>query len=75
MKLGMTLNFIWKNKHTRIVKKTLERKSKGEQPCFRNESRPQRLHKLKQGGASIYGQTAPDSETWEESWLPWKLNL
>lgn len=33
MKLGMTLNFIWKNKHTRIVKKTLERKSKGEQPC------------------------------------------
>lgn len=29
MKLGMTLNFIWKNKHTRIVKKTLRKKKLG----------------------------------------------
>lgn len=34
MKLGVTLNFIWKNKHTRIVlKKTIKRKSQGGISC------------------------------------------
>lgn len=71
MKLGMTLNFIWKNKHTRIVKKTLRKKSQGSSPA-RNESMPQGLLKLKQGGTSTQGQKA---EMPEENWSLWKLNL